>query len=150
MKATRHSEEQIIAILKQGEAGLTTGGVIPAVWDHEQTYYRAGKRSTVKGIFAPLVWNQACGRSCLGSDDSVPSFSARQHWTQARLLLLNPTTDVLKGASGRLLWPPSGSLHHLGAVRDEQSHICWPLIFRPLDFDRFAADFLAKLSGLKQ
>jgi hypothetical protein len=24
MKATRHSDEQIIAILKQGEAGLTT------------------------------------------------------------------------------------------------------------------------------
>jgi hypothetical protein len=28
MKGTRHSEEQIIAILKQGEAGLTTSGVV--------------------------------------------------------------------------------------------------------------------------
>jgi hypothetical protein len=34
MKGTRHSEEQIIAILKQGEAGLTTAGVVPTARDH--------------------------------------------------------------------------------------------------------------------
>ena len=35
MKGTRHSEEQIIAILKQGEAGLTTAELC-----RQQTYYR--------------------------------------------------------------------------------------------------------------
>jgi len=37
VKGTRHSEEQIIAILKQGEAGLGT----PELWaSARQTYYR--------------------------------------------------------------------------------------------------------------
>ena len=34
MKGTRHSEEQIITILKQGEAGLAHGGVVPAARHH--------------------------------------------------------------------------------------------------------------------
>lgn len=40
MKGTRHSEEQIIAILKQGEAGLTTSELCRQQGITEQTYYR--------------------------------------------------------------------------------------------------------------
>ena len=40
MKGTRHSEEQIIAILKQGEAGLTTTELCRQHGITEQTYYR--------------------------------------------------------------------------------------------------------------
>jgi putative transposase len=40
MKGTRHSEEQIIAILKQGEAGLTTAELCRRHGITEQTYYR--------------------------------------------------------------------------------------------------------------
>lgn len=40
MKGTRHSEEQIIAILKQGEAGLATAELCRQHGIAEQTYYR--------------------------------------------------------------------------------------------------------------
>jgi transposase-like protein len=40
MKGTRHSEEQIIAILKQGEAGLTTAESCRQHGITEQTCYR--------------------------------------------------------------------------------------------------------------
>jgi putative transposase len=40
MKGTRHSEEQIIAILKQGEAGLPTTELCRQHSITEQTYYR--------------------------------------------------------------------------------------------------------------
>ena len=40
MKGTRHSEEQIIAILKQGEAGLGTAELCRQHGITEQTYYR--------------------------------------------------------------------------------------------------------------
>ena len=40
MKGTRHSEEQIITILKQGEAGLTTAELCRQHGITEQTYYR--------------------------------------------------------------------------------------------------------------
>ena len=40
MKGTRHSEEQIIAILKQGEAGLATTELCRQHNITEQTYYR--------------------------------------------------------------------------------------------------------------
>ena len=40
MKGTRHSEKQIIAILKQGEAGLTTAELCRQHGITEQTYYR--------------------------------------------------------------------------------------------------------------
>ena len=40
MKGTRHSEEQIMAILKQGEAGLTTAELCRQHGITEQTYYR--------------------------------------------------------------------------------------------------------------
>ena len=40
MKGTRHSEEQIIAIVKQGEAGLTTAELCRQHGITEQTYYR--------------------------------------------------------------------------------------------------------------
>jgi putative transposase len=40
MKGTRHSEEQIIAILKQGKAGLTTAELCRQHGITEQTYYR--------------------------------------------------------------------------------------------------------------
>jgi len=40
MKGTRHSEEQIIAILKQGEAGLSTADLCRQHNITEQTYYR--------------------------------------------------------------------------------------------------------------
>ena len=40
MKGTRHSEEQIIAILKQGEAGLTTAELCRQHGIVEQTLYR--------------------------------------------------------------------------------------------------------------
>jgi putative transposase len=40
MKGTRHREEQIIAILKQGEAGLSTAELCRQHGISEQTYYR--------------------------------------------------------------------------------------------------------------
>src|SRR5215469_12205932 len=40
MKGTRHSKEQIIAILKQGEAGLSTAELCRQHNITEQTYYR--------------------------------------------------------------------------------------------------------------
>jgi putative transposase len=40
MKGTRHSEEQIISILKQGEAGLGTAELCRQHAITEQTYYR--------------------------------------------------------------------------------------------------------------
>ena len=40
MKGTRHGEEQIIAILKQGEAGLPTSELCRQHSITEQTYYR--------------------------------------------------------------------------------------------------------------
>ncbi len=40
MKGTRHSEEQIIAILKQGEAGVATAELCRQHGICEQTYYR--------------------------------------------------------------------------------------------------------------
>jgi putative transposase len=40
MKGTRHSEEQIIAILKQGEAGVATTELCRQHGISEQTYYR--------------------------------------------------------------------------------------------------------------
>jgi len=40
LNGTRHSEEQIIAILKQGEAGLTTAELCRQHEISEQTYYR--------------------------------------------------------------------------------------------------------------
>jgi len=40
VKGTRHSEEQIIAILKQGEAGLATADLCRQHGITEQTYYR--------------------------------------------------------------------------------------------------------------
>src|SRR5258708_1918002 len=40
MKGTRHSEEQIITILKQGEAGLATAELCRQHGITEQTYYR--------------------------------------------------------------------------------------------------------------
>jgi putative transposase len=38
MKGTRHNEEQIIAMLKQGEAGLTTAELCRQHGITEQTY----------------------------------------------------------------------------------------------------------------
>jgi len=40
VKGPRHSEEQIIAILKQGEAGLATGELCRQHGISAQTYYR--------------------------------------------------------------------------------------------------------------
>jgi putative transposase len=40
VKGTRHSEEQVIAILKQCEAGLTTAELWRQHGITEQTYYR--------------------------------------------------------------------------------------------------------------
>ncbi len=40
VKGTRHSEEQIIAILKQGEAGLSTADLCRQQGITEPTYYR--------------------------------------------------------------------------------------------------------------
>jgi len=42
MKGTRHSEEQIIAILKQGEVGLATADLCHqhGIAEPRQTYYR--------------------------------------------------------------------------------------------------------------
>jgi putative transposase len=40
VKGTRHGEEQIVAILKQGEAGLTTAELCRQHGITEQTYYR--------------------------------------------------------------------------------------------------------------
>jgi putative transposase len=46
MRSTRHSEEQIIGILKQAEKGLATGGLCRQHGVSEQTFYR-WKASTV-------------------------------------------------------------------------------------------------------
>jgi len=46
MKGTRHGEEQIIAILKQGEAGLTTAGYADSTGSRSRLT-TAGRRSTV-------------------------------------------------------------------------------------------------------
>jgi hypothetical protein len=46
MKGTRHSEEQIIAILKQGEAGLTTAELCRQHGTRSRLS-TAGRRSTV-------------------------------------------------------------------------------------------------------
>jgi putative transposase len=40
MKGTRHSEEQTVAILKQGEVGLATAALCRQHGIAEQTYYR--------------------------------------------------------------------------------------------------------------
>jgi putative transposase len=40
VKGTRHNEEQIITILKQGEAGLATADLCRQHGITEQTYYR--------------------------------------------------------------------------------------------------------------
>ncbi len=40
MKGTRHSEKQIIAVLKQGEAGLATSELCRQHGISEETYYR--------------------------------------------------------------------------------------------------------------
>jgi putative transposase len=40
VKGTRHSEDQIIDILKQGEAGLSTAELCRQHGISEQTYYR--------------------------------------------------------------------------------------------------------------
>jgi putative transposase len=40
VKGSRHSEEQIIAIRKQGDAGLTTAELCRQQGITEQTYYR--------------------------------------------------------------------------------------------------------------
>lgn len=40
VKGTRHTEEQIIAILKQGEAGLSTADICRQHGISEQTFYR--------------------------------------------------------------------------------------------------------------
>jgi len=45
MKGTRHSEEQIIAILKQGEAGLTTAELCR---QHGITEQRSGRLLSVR------------------------------------------------------------------------------------------------------
>jgi hypothetical protein len=47
MKGTRHSEEQIIAMLKQGEAGLTTAELCRAVQPSRTT------SATVEAFSAP-------------------------------------------------------------------------------------------------
>jgi putative transposase len=59
MKGTRHSEEQIIAILKQGEAGVTTAELCRQHEISEQTYYRwkaryGGKRGRSGESLLPL------------------------------------------------------------------------------------------------
>jgi putative transposase len=40
MKGTRHSEEQLVGILKQGEAGFSTAELCRQHGIGEQTYYR--------------------------------------------------------------------------------------------------------------
>ncbi len=59
MKGTRHSEEQIIAILKQGEAGLTTAELCRQHGITEQTYYRW--KAKYGGM--DIVWHNTSGLS---------------------------------------------------------------------------------------
>ena len=47
MKGTRHREEQIIAILMQGEAGLTAE-LCRAAWDHGADLLPVGKGTISK------------------------------------------------------------------------------------------------------
>ena len=53
MKGTRHSEEQIIAILKQGESGMATSELCRQHGIVEQTFYRW------KAKYAGLEVNEA-------------------------------------------------------------------------------------------
>ena len=60
MKGKRHSEEQIISILKQGEAGLSTAELCRQHGITEQTYYRwkakyGGMDSGEAKIISPLL-----------------------------------------------------------------------------------------------
>jgi putative transposase len=55
MKGTRHSEEQIIAILKQGEAGLTTAELCRQHGITEQTYSSRRRRSATSPLLCPLA-----------------------------------------------------------------------------------------------
>jgi hypothetical protein len=55
MKGTPHSEEQIIAILKQGEPGLTTAETHrPAVWLLQRLKRNLGKRRRLGPCSNPL------------------------------------------------------------------------------------------------
>ena len=86
MKGTRHSEEQIIAILKQGEAGLTTAELCRQHGITEQTYYRwkakygemesgdakkmkqlEDENRKLKHVVAELTLDKRTGREELGS-----------------------------------------------------------------------------------
>jgi len=64
MRGTRHSEEQIIAILKQGEAGLTTAELCRQHGITEQIY-TVGSRSTAGWLAArpsgPGNWKTRIG-----------------------------------------------------------------------------------------
>jgi transposase-like protein len=76
MKGTRHSEEQIIAILKQGEAGVTTAELCRQHGITEQTYYRwkakyggmesgdAKTPSRHPGAQSLLLWRENSSRGC--------------------------------------------------------------------------------------
>jgi putative transposase len=70
MKGTRRSEEQIIAILKQGEAGVTTAELFRLNGITEQTYYRwkakyggkdSGEAKTAKATGRREPEADACG-----------------------------------------------------------------------------------------
>jgi len=61
VKGTRHSEEQIMTILKQGEAGLTTTELCRQHGITEQTYYRWKTKPTAPAqLFAVLVADSIC------------------------------------------------------------------------------------------
>ena len=74
MKGTRHSEEQIIAILKQGEAGLTTAELCRQHGITEQTYYRwKAKYGGMDSIDRPVrqFKNSEKGRSAVNEVKSA-------------------------------------------------------------------------------
>jgi hypothetical protein len=70
MKGTRHSEEQIIAILKQGEAGLATTELCRQHGNTEETYYGWKAKD---GTSSPLKPNFGLSGAVPQLDKVVPS-----------------------------------------------------------------------------
>jgi putative transposase len=71
MKGTRHSEEQIIAILKQGEAGLTTVELCRQHGITEPTYYRwKAKYGGMDGTDAKKLKGEPQAEACGGRADA--------------------------------------------------------------------------------
>src|SRR2546422_9557731 len=86
MKGTRHSEEQIIAILKQGEAGLTTAELCRQHGISEETYYRwkarYGGRDNGEGKRGEEREDENRGRKQVGAERMVDKWACENRRSQ--------------------------------------------------------------------